>query len=136
MRQILIATHSNLADGFLASMKYFLTDISNITVINAFTKDNNIEKTISDYFETHKNDEIIAFTDIYFGSINQILSRYFGKEDYHLITGTNLPVLLEILTKPSDQKLSSEEIDQMITKCKESIIYMNTYKTESGDDDE
>jgi mannose/fructose-specific phosphotransferase system component IIA len=137
MRHVLIATHSNLASGFLKSCEYFLEDTSNITVINAFTECQNVVETINIYFQNiSDNDEIIAFTDILFGSLNQYLMNHINRNHYQLFTGVNLPMILEFLTKPSDRYLTLSEIEECIQNTKNSIVHMNTFSNSAINSDD
>ena len=136
MRRILIVSHFYLADGFKSSLDYFMPNANNVDAICAFVDGVDVEKAIDSYMNNHNDDEIIAFTDILFGSVNQMLTKYLSKENFHLITGINLPILLEIATKPSDIPFQKEEIKRIVNNCRSSITYMNTYKAETSDEDE
>ncbi len=136
-RKVLIVTHSDLADGLAASIEFFLEGMFEVTTICAFTKENNPQEKIIDYFGNQSPDtEIIAFSDVLFGSVNQWLGTYIGRPHYHLITGTNLPVILAVLMKNPGEYLTNEDVVECIESCADSIIYVNNYQPETDDEDE
>ncbi|MBR0137181.1 MAG: hypothetical protein IJM15_02105 [Erysipelotrichaceae bacterium] len=141
MRKILIATHFQLANGFRSSLDYFLGTPDNVTYINCFIDDSDFREEIAKFFDANsdENDEIVAFTDILNGSINQELGSYLGRAHYHLITGVNLPTLLEVMMRHPDEYLEEDELCDIISNCQQSIIYFNAFAataTVMGEEDE
>lgn len=102
MYNILIVSHGNLAQGFLDTAKMIVGDISGVEVlgiepgegIEGFGKGlDNLAK------EIYTNEGLLVFVDLYGGtpsnvSIIRLLNKY---ENVHLISGINLPILLEAL---------------------------------------
>lgn len=134
MRKVLIATHFQLADGFKNALTYFGVS-DQIKVINAFTEGVDHEKEIDQFFKENEGDEILAFSDIAFGSVNQYLMTYLGRDNYHLISGTNLPVLLDLLI-PENEVLDEDIIAKKIEEAQKTIVYMNRFQRNTDDDDE
>ena len=136
-RKVLIVTHSDLAEGFKASIEFFVGTQYEITTICAFTKVNNVTEVLEQYFgESSPEDEIIAFSDVLFGSVNQWLGIYKNRPHYHLITGTNLPVILSVLLKPNDEYLTTEDLEAAAAECANSVIYVNTYHPDNATEDD
>lgn len=136
-RKVLIVTHSDLAEGFKSSIDFFIGDKYEVTTICAFTKENNVQEALEKYFkQLDPTDEVIAFSDVLFGSVNQWLGTYKNREHYHLFTGTNLPIILSVLLKPDDEYLSLEDIQSSVAECANSIIYVNTYSPDNKTDED
>ncbi len=140
MRKILIATHFKLAEGFRSSLDYFLGTPDNVTYLSCFIDDVDHTEAIEKFFAENSDEsiEIIAFSDILNGSINQVLATHLSRPHYHLITGVNLPTLLEVMMRHPDEYLEVEELDEIVAECKNSIIYFNTFNTSANfsEDDE
>ena len=140
MRYTIITTHARLADGFASAAGLFGIDTSNTTVISAYVDDVTDEvfkKKVDDFFTEHANDEIVAFTDISFGSVNQYLSLYMHKHpNFHLITGTNVAVMMEIMTRPLDVPISKEEMAAIVSNARSTLMYMNNMVSSVSEDDE
>ena len=98
MKQILIATHGKMASGIRYTAELIVGKMAEITTIDAYvTPEDNVEKKFEEYFAQHENDRIFVFTDLMGGSVNQKLLGYSQKENVTLITGTNLPVLMQVM---------------------------------------
>ncbi len=136
-KKVLIVTHSDLADGFKASIDFFMPGMYEVKAICAFTKCNNVEEEIAEFINSQSSEtEIIAFSDITFGSVNQWLGIYKERPHYHLFSGTNLPLIMSILLKPQDEYLTVETIERCIEECSRSVVYVNSLTSDVSDDDE
>lgn len=136
-RKVLVVTHADLADGIRSSIHFFIGEQIEVTSICAFTKVNNVQEVLEEYFSnTPETDEVICFSDILFGSVNQWLGIYRNRPHTHIITGVNLGLILAVLLKPADEYLTEEEIVSAVNEAAASIIYVNNLKVETSDDDE
>ena len=136
-RKVLIVTHSDLAEGLAATIDFFMPGMYEVKTICAFTKCNTVREELEAYFSAQDpEDEIVAFSDILFGSVNQWLGFYKDRPHYHLFTGTNAPLLLAVLLKPQEEYLTEEDIQSIITECSSSIIYVNSYQSSNASEDD
>lgn len=120
MKQILIATHGKMASGIRYTAELIVGKMAEITTIDAYvTPEDNVEKKFEEYFAQHENDRIFVFTDLMGGSINQKLLGYSQKENVTLITGTNLPVLMQVMM--ADDDVTEEEIQEFIDDAREEL---------------
>ena len=120
MKQILIATHGKMASGIRYTAELIVGKMAEITTIDAYvTPEDNVEKKFEEYFAQHENDRIFVFTDLMGGSVNQKLLGYSQKENVTLITGTNLPVLMQVMM--SDDDVTEEEIQEFIDDAREEL---------------
>ena len=120
MKQILIATHGKMASGIRYTAELIVGKMDEITTIDAYvTPEDNVEKKFEEYFAQHENDRIFVFTDLMGGSVNQKLLRYSQKENVTLITGTNLPVLMQVMM--ADDDVTEDEIQEFIDDAREEL---------------
>lgn len=120
MKQILIATHGKMASGIRYTAELIVGKMDEITTIDAYvTPEDNVEKKFEEYFAQHENDRIFVFTDLMGGSVNQKLLRYSQKENVTLITGTNLPVLMQVMM--ADDDVTEEEVQEFIDDAREEL---------------
>ena len=54
--------------------------------------------------------------------MNQVAARLMPEYDYQLVTGINLPLLLEMIFVPND--IHEEQIDEIVARAKEQIIHL------------
>ena len=120
MKQILIATHGKMASGIRYTAELIVGKMAEITTIDAYvTPEDNVEKKFEEYFAQHENDRIFVFTDLMGGSVNQKLLGYSQKENITLITGTNLPVLMQVMM--ADDDVTEDEIREFIDDAREEL---------------
>ena len=120
MKQILIATHGKMASGIRYTAELIVGQLAEITTIDAYvTPEDNVEEQFKEFFEKHKEDRIIVFTDLMGGSVNQKLLGYSQKENVTLITGTNLPVLMQVMM--ADDDVTEEAIQEFIDDAREEL---------------
>lgn len=129
MKQILIATHGKMASGIQYTAELIVGELAKITTIDAYvTPEDNVEKQFEEYFSAHREDRIFVFTDLMGGSVNQKLLRYAQQENVTLITGTNLPVLMQIML--ADEDVEVEEIRQYIEDARQELQLVEIGKKE------
>ena len=117
MKQILIATHGKMASGIRYTAELIVGQLAEITTIDAYvTPEDNVEEQFKEFFEKHKEDRIIVFTDLMGGSVNQKLMEYAKQDNVTLVTGTNLPVLMQVML--ADDDVSEEEIETYIEEAR------------------
>ena len=78
-----------------------------------------MEEKFKEYFQKHEHDRVIVFTDLMGGSVNQKLMEYSKKENVTLITGTNLPVLMQVML--ADDDVTDEEIQEYIDDARNEL---------------
>lgn len=124
MKQILIATHGKMASGIKYTAELIVGQTAEITTIDAYvTPDDNVEEKLSKYFKEHDGERIIVFTDLMGGSVNQKMMGYAKQDNVTLITGTNLPVLMQVML--ADDDVTEEEIQDYIEDAREELQMIN-----------
>ncbi|MBX9039393.1 MULTISPECIES: PTS sugar transporter subunit IIA [Enterococcus] len=124
MRYILIATHSTFASGINESLKLLIGERPEISVIDAYVDESDFTHKVDEFFsEFNSDDEYVVFTDLFGGSVNQKIFSYKNKYEFHLITGFNLPVLLEIILY--GKQLSVPIVEDIIGKCRQELSLVN-----------
>jgi len=122
MKRILIATHGQLASGYLSSIEILAGTTEGISVINAYVEENDFDKELLKFVNDLKEqDQVFIFTDLFGGSVNQKVTRLCLEKNISatVIAGFNLPIILEILLATED--LSNENIHEMVKKSQEEM---------------
>ena len=133
MNRFIIATHSTLAEGFWNALKFFNQDIGNVEFLNCYVETNEVEKELRERLEQYPDDNFIVLTDIAGGSVNQTASKLMKEYSFHLITGINLGLLLELVF--TGDELSDEMIAASVSQAQSQMIYMNRAAASEADDD-
>jgi len=133
MNRFIIATHSTLAEGFWNALKFFNQDIGNVEFLNCYVETNEVEKELRERLEQYPDDNLIVLTDIAGGSVNQTASKLMKEYSFHLITGINLGLLLELVF--TGDELNDEMIAASVSQAQSQMIYMNRAAASEADDD-
>ena len=121
MKKILLASHGRFASGIKSSMNILMGASDNLTVFDAYIDETNVETVIDEFYQTvSEDDQVILMSDLYGGSVNQIMFRYLSKPNTTLVTGVNLACVLEIAE--TDKELSKAEIKDIVANAKEAML--------------
>lgn len=121
MKKVLIATHGKMASGIKRTAELLLGEMVDITTIDAYVEpDVDIEKQMEEFFERKEPEEqVFVFTDLQGGSVNQKLLPYSADANVILITGFNLPMLLQILM--AEEPVSRSEIEEYLQEARQEM---------------
>ncbi len=130
MKQILIATHGKMASGIRYTAEMIGGASDAITTIDAYVHaEDNVEKQFEEYFESHKDDRIIVVTDLMGGSVNQKLMGYVKPDKISLITGMNLPLVVQLLF--ADENITDAELQEYVKESREELQMVGVVAQES-----
>ncbi len=126
--KVILASHGNLAEGMLNSAEIILgSDIKDrCTCLCAYTSDGyNLEREVENILDEYENEkDLVVVTDVFGGSVNNEFIKYLSSNNFTLVSGMNLPMILELL--PQSSKLSKEQIKHLIFNSREFIIDCNS----------
>ncbi len=121
MKKYFIASHGKLASGFKSSLEILLGNAQNVTVFDAYLDEKNFEPVLVDYLNSQtESDQIILMSDLYGGSVNQIMVTHAQKSNIELIAGVNLAFVLEIVAM-GENHLTHVEIDELIVNSRKAF---------------
>lgn len=137
MREIIIASHEKLAVGMLETLTFLTGEQKNIHTLCAYLDNKPIDEQVAQLMNGFsEDDQIIVFTDLLAGSVNQKFAEYRQRENIKIIAGMNLPLIMGIILLPDDKWLTDEEIEQMIDEARMQIQFVSQIDTDLDEDDE
>ena len=133
MIRFLIASHVRLADGFKSTVEVIIgKDVADkIETVSAFIGESiedakgRLEAVVK---AIPKEEQVIIFSDIMHGSVNQYLMPFVDDERVFLITGTSFPLVCDIIIQYcfyEDAKVAPEELAAAVERAKDEIIFVN-----------
>jgi fructoselysine and glucoselysine-specific PTS system IIA component len=130
MRKYLIASHGTLASGIRSSLEIIIGSLENVFIIEAYLGENkSLEDEIgSVLLHINNDDDLIIFTDLMGGSVTNQILQHALKQNVYIISGFNLPLLLDILLADPETPLV-EVIETGIKNAKDQIVYINNLLT-------
>lgn len=134
MRKYFISSHGKLASGFKSSIDVLLGQSNNVTVFDAYLDETNFEDLIRAYLEKQsEDDQIILLSDLFGGSVNQVMSLYAQKENIVLVAGVNLAFVLELVAS-GDQHLTLDQIDDLIVQSRNALCRVELSELKEPDE--
>ena len=98
MSQILVATHSTLAEGFAQAVKFFKADADNVHFLNGYVQSQELERELREQLDAlPKGEPVVVCTDIPGGSVNQVAMKLADEYGFMLVSGVNMPFMLELV---------------------------------------
>lgn len=127
MRCFIFATHGYLSEAFVYSIEMILGQQENMHSIkmNPNTSTESIKEELQQIVSQQKSDtEYVVLTDILGGSITNLMAEWITKENIYVLTGTNLPMAIELISNNEDISLE-QLIHKSIHQGKEGVVYVN-----------
>ena len=119
--KILVIGHGRFAEGIKSVANIIVGDLSEVTFMNTYVDDIDFHVELDNYFSENKN--VLVLTDLFGGSVNQAIIQYITKVNIDVITGINIPLILEILI--SNTTGNNLDFRRIISSAKEQIVYVN-----------
>lgn len=127
MKKIVIASHGMLAEGFKNTLEILGISQDGFIVMNFYCPNGSTsEDVIQCIEELEEQDQLVICTDIQYGSVNQMFMKEAIKrpeKSVFLVTGVNLPMLLEIAT--CKEELSTILLSAMVKKAAKQLALMD-----------
>ena len=120
----IIATHGNMASGIKNTIEMLRGKRQDVYAVDAYVEDQEFSETLQNMVNSIEDSYIYIFTDIVSGSVNQTVSHMLNDCRIHLITGINLPVIIECILR--NKEMSDEEIMAVVEEARQHLIYMNS----------
>ena len=108
------------------------------TTLCAYTTNENIEFQIEKIINDLEGFEILIVTDVFGGSVNNCFMKYIEKDNIHLITGLNLPLLMEIVCNkylPVEEMIEKAGLGVVMAQSTPVVVNVANEVTASNNDE-
>lgn len=112
--KIFLSTHGKMASGMKSSVEVLAGNCECLTTFDAYIDHDTVEQHVEKFLADNPDGLRILCSDIFGGSVNQVLARYSGQENIFVVTGINLALLISLVLSSSRDDMSEEELQQMI----------------------
>lgn len=141
---IIVATHGKMSDGLVDAANLIVGPSENIETLNLY-QDDDIQNLNKQMLEAiHKVDQnkgVIIFTDLFGASpynqatlaINSLPDE--KQENTFVITGVNLPMLLEAINHRMIDTSVSDSVTAILDSAKESMVSWSSEEVYEEEDD-
>lgn len=134
--RIVIASHGTLAAGIHNSAEVILGKKENIETVCCYVEENiDYSKVIEEIVVTHNYEDkkLVVLTDLLGGSVNSEFMKYLNDYNFFLVSGVNLPLLIEIAVHDD---LEEHELLQILDNGKANMQMFNKLPFEESEDDD
>lgn len=132
--KFLIVSHGTFAQGIFSASSIILGNMDDVEYINAYVNEINLKDQLDIYLKKNVGETILVLTDIFGGSVNQTLMSYVSNYPIWLVTGVNLPCVLEMLSKK--EQLNEKTIENIVNEAKKQIQFVNNILRNIDPDDD
>ena len=137
MLKIFLASHGRFASGIESSCGILLGGSDNMTVFDAYIDQSTVQEHLDAFFATvEPGDEVLMCSDLYGGSVNQVMFTYLDRPNTRLVAGVNMTFMMNLLGE--EAPLSDERLDEIIEESREYLrrVEPEGVTAESADGDE
>lgn len=125
MPKIVLASHGLLSKGMKNSVEIIMGPTKNLEVVTAYIDDIDPEVEAERIMNNlNRNENLIVVTDLFGGSVNNVFLNYINKENFYLISGMTLALVLQLLMIREDENIE-ENITRVIEETKDHIVLCN-----------
>ena len=135
MLKIFLSSHGHLASGMKSSLDILLGSSDRVTVFDAYIDQTSVNEKLDEFYKGVKaEDQVLLLSDLYGGSVNQVMYTYLTKPNTRLVAGVNLALVLEVAIHDS---LSDEELSTIVQNASEAlkIVTLEKPKEEKNSDE-
>lgn len=120
MVKIFLSSHGHFASGIKSSCSILLGETDNLTVFDAYVDESSVQQHLDEFYQTVKaNDQVLLCSDLYGGSVNQVMYTYLVRPNTRLIAGVNLAFIMSVLVE--GDTISDERLDEILNESKEAF---------------
>ena len=130
MLKIFLSSHGHMASGIKSSLDILIGNTDKITVFDAYVDEKNVQDVLDNFYKTvSEDDEVLLLSDLYGGSVNQVMFTYLNRPNTRLVSGVNLALVLELAIK---ETISDSELEELVETSR---MIMKIVKMEALADD-
>ncbi len=134
MLKLFISSHGSFASGMKNSVEILMGPNSRITVFDAYVTQESVQENLDRFYENvEADDQVILLSDLYGGSVNQVMYTYLEKPNTRLVAGVNLALVLELAVK---EEVSDEELEQLVEQSRTMLRVVTLDKSDAKEEDE
>lgn len=135
--KIILAAHGELATEFHNTLEMIVGDVKHFHPVNFYSEDgpDQLRARIEEVVKLNSGTEYLIFVDLYGGSPFNVSAGLAALDDnISVITGMNLPMLLELAFLTGDSK--ADLIEKALASGKEGVRLLKLdLKTDEEEDD-
>lgn len=123
MFSIVIATHGTYAAGIKSAMEVIMGERPNVHTVCCYTVSQPAEELLHKTLNRIPEEDVLVIcTDLFGGSVNQKVLGELARENVHIISGVNLPVLLELAVLEQEE-VTADTLREIVANARQELCY-------------
>lgn len=116
MLRLFISSHGHFASGIKSSVEILMGPNPRITVFDAYIDQDSVQEHLDRFYESvGEDDKVILLSDLYGGSVNQVMYTYLNRPNTRLIAGVNLALVLELAVR---EEIGDKELEELVEQSR------------------
>ena len=136
MLKLFISSHGHFASGMKSSVEILMGPNPRITVFDAYVTQESVQENLDRFYETvEPEDQVLLLSDLYGGSVNQVMYTYLTRPNTRLVAGVNLALVLELAVK---EEISDDELKELVEQSRTMlrVVELDTSLEETPEQDD
>ena len=122
MLKIFLSSHGHFASGIASSVKILTGSSERLTIFDAFVDETTVQEHLDAFYETVcEEDQVLLLSDLYGGSVNQVMFTYLTKPNTMLVAGVNLALVLELALR---DEITEEELEDLVEQSRQMMMHV------------
>lgn len=120
MLKIFLSSHGHFASGIASSVEILTGSSERFTIFDAYVDETSVQERLDAFYETvSEHDQVLLLSDLYGGSVNQVMYTYLTKPNTMLVAGVNLALVLELTLR---DEITEEELEELIEQSRQMMM--------------
>ncbi|MBQ9158652.1 MAG: PTS sugar transporter subunit IIA [Erysipelotrichaceae bacterium] len=133
MLKIFISSHGHFASGIKSSVEILMGPNPRITVFDAYIDQDSVQEHLDAFYETvGEDDKVLLLSDLYGGSVNQVMYTYLTRPNTRLVAGVNLALVLELAVK---EDISDKELEELVEQSRSMLRVVKMDQTDAPNEE-
>ena len=104
-----------------------------ITVFDAYIDQDSVQEHLDAFYETvGEDDKVLLLSDLYGGSVNQVMYTYLTRPNTRLVAGVNLALVLELAVK---EDISDKELEELVEQSRSMLRVVEMDQTDAPNEE-
>lgn len=135
MIKLFLSSHGTFASGLKSSVDILLGGAKNLTVFDAYLDETNPQDILTDYFAgVSAEDQVVLLSDLYGGSVNNLMYQWLSRPNTFLISGVNLALVLELGLYT--EEVTDEYLEELVESSRAAMKLVRQDTTQSDESDD
>ncbi len=136
MLKIFLSSHGRFASGIQSSCSILMGPSDNLTVFDAYVDETSVQQHLDEFYQSvGPEDQVLLCSDLYGGSVNQVMYTYLQRPNTRLVAGVNMTFMMNVLGE--EDGLTDERLDEILEESREYLrrVELDNASTNDGADE-